>query len=123
MRISDWSSDVCSSDLGGADQEALRRLADDEADSDADDDGERDQGAAGDGGFRSTCHARCPAMSRSGTPAFRCGTGRTAIGGMVHAHLPPCGAADEQSTRAGTELVTGRQIRSEEHPSELQSLM
>src|SRR3546814_10749979 len=99
MRISDWSSDVCSSDLAPA-RRQLRRCA-------------------------PACAAvdhrhRCPrrqseARRKPVDPARRKRTGHR----QVRARVLECAAEEGRRQRAGA----GKGNRSEEHTSELQSLM
>src|SRR3546814_1812915 len=92
MRISDWSSDVCSSDLG-----ADERLPDADRHGDA---------APADGAaLRQRARARRMVAEAS--------QGRVGV---------LCGAPRRSLSRARAAL-SGRQGRSEEHTSELQSLM
>src|SRR3546814_955146 len=89
MRISDWSSDVCSSDLKGVAAPELRLRGMDEAH-----DREQHEETRGEAEFRASKHDRA-------TPEAIC------------------------PSRAATTMVDFRQLadRSEEHTSELQSLM
>src|SRR3546814_3512914 len=92
MRISDWSSDVCSSDLGGGPARRQRRGAVDNE--------------------RAPRHSRGGALAgcRAG-PWDRCGLG-----------IPERRVRPHERPHGGT--GTGRCLdRSEEHTSELQSLM
>src|SRR3546814_1244289 len=103
MRISDWSSDVCSSDLGG--RAAQRSGADDDIIALRPDDagqGRLDLRSAGEG-----CGAR-DIVERVGAV------------GRVDRHADDGGCADRQRGKRDRALVAGR---SEEHTSELQSLM
>src|SRR3546814_4802616 len=112
MRISDWSSDVCSSDLGGgvpaADARALRSVP------------WRDD--AGDAG-RYGCDARL--QLRAGAGACE-GSGGTAL---ARIHPEPARRTPDVADRCGAHLPLGHccassaKGRSEEHTSELQSLM
>src|SRR3546814_5805585 len=99
MRISDWSSDVCSSDLRAA---ALPRHA-----------GERtqaaDRGCAGDGG---------PGLAPEALPGRALGRAAAARGDRACARRQPAPAAGRRAHRQ-PRLAD----RSEEHTSELQSLM
>src|SRR3546814_1931838 len=86
MRISDWSSDVCSADLQGA-RQAQR---------------------VGQGGVHAAARCRSPSAAAAGECAVQ-----------------PLGAgARHRGARSIARLVArGRGSRSEEHTSELQSLM
>src|SRR3546814_8474349 len=123
MRISDWSSDVCSSDLRGAPGQPRDRIGDAVAERDSFVGGQADQALAGldriverrgvgierrvgGGSGRSPLHrsgsAQAPDIVRiSVRPALE---GR----GARHQHIGAC---------------VDRERRSEEHTSELQSLM
>src|SRR3546814_7169235 len=107
MRISDWSSDVCSSDLDRqrGDRPARRRRA-----------------------FHPEHHPAYP----GGDDARRSGAGATgesgdrcarALSGADAAGAGIIGGARGREDLALTLLVTPHLIRSEEHTSELQSLM
>src|SRR3546814_1840684 len=91
MRISDWSSDVCSSDLGVAGTRALRHPVHDAPSIGAD-----------------RCRIVAGARGNIVLPL-----------GAVH-HVPLPGETGGQRRRRGPRV--GR-VRSEEHTSELQSLM
>src|SRR3546814_4035086 len=103
MRISDWSSDVCSSDLGDAD---LARLA-------------RPAGLAGSAPDRqANALDRTPHRPAMRKPVVRSAEGqRPRLGRAIifEDHRPP--PVDHP------DLHVGRAGRSEEHTSELQSLM
>src|SRR3546814_7170758 len=99
MRISDWSSDVCSSDLAGRAQrlvaaEQLHDLVDDDGDGQADQGDRQELVAAGEGQQFFEIH-----------------------GGRARAGRRP-GIVAQPAGRTPVALV-----RSEEHTSELQSLM
>src|SRR3546814_7650349 len=110
MRISDWSSDVCSSDLEGEQIAAARRLVPVAGDWHAGKVAfeERAHAAVADEGDRHVDIMRAE-DSRDGADDARLG---------VDGALP----AFEAFLRTGKEPV-GRPLRSEEHTSELQSLM
>src|SRR3546814_5082048 len=127
MRISDWRSDVCSSDLRKLDHETIGVDGDDFAVLAADIDNEtrlgyhrnRTAGVTGDLGvvlFRDVEHA--PAVAGAHGPDH-VGLGQPGvtqrIGNGCHDPLP--------TDRAHMSDVRGDDARSEEHPSELQSLM
>src|SRR3546814_9427703 len=101
MRISDWSSDVCSSDLtqrtGLTDRAVVAR---------------RHQVAA---------HAAGAQVQRTG--AGRRQRTRAQRAQRQRVHVGDLGRATDQVHRAGEVVVRLRQGRSEEHTSELQSLM
>src|SRR3546814_9702681 len=121
MRISDWSSDVCSSDLGQRHGVVPRRIVEGD-DADAvpalDDDrllGGRGGGRGGGGGL-----LRGHALSvYSGAGVDRSvggGCGSAAKGGNSS-------PADVERQSCGDPVPSRRLLRSEEHTSELQSLM
>src|SRR3546814_9207535 len=100
MRISDWSSDVCSSDLGAHRLAAVRGHAE-----------------AGGG------HADLAAADRvdNPLPAVRAAAGDAAVGLAVRLGQRP---APVPLVRTGGHAeAVGAERRSEEHTSELQSLM
>src|SRR3546814_5256145 len=124
MRISDWSSDVCSSDLG-------RR-------------GPCMRSCAAGGSWRRECHeVGRRAIDLGGLDAAALGEGaagsartRVATGGEAAVERRQAGAASTGATLAngmeraghhlgelGARVVEGVDGRSEEHTSELQSLM
>src|SRR3546814_5956350 len=107
MRISDWSSDVCSSDLRKgihADREKI------------------DEAAAVDGGSvrRGQCHIVGARVARLAGRAAGGGGGSGGCGRVQHdlGELRGNAALDDQAGRASQRVA-----RSEEHTSELQSLM
>src|SRR3546814_7419858 len=102
MRISDWSSDVCSSDLDAdrRDRDAEDRIAPVEPDQE-----QRDRGSA-----RHPLGVQLGAVARDAARLVRSGRGVRGVRGP--------GAA----CRHGAKLALFRG-RSEEHTSELQSLM
>src|SRR3546814_8369530 len=113
MRISDWSSDVCSSDLEGACQRCLGARR-------------RDRRAGGDAvGHRAHCR-HLGAELRQSLPDVvileRAGT--KALPRHVDEPLDDCAVTDVfEHTRSAALESEGGHRRSEEHTSELQSLM
>src|SRR3546814_9567072 len=116
MRISDWSSDVCSSDLGG------RRISGEPGEEHPDAARREARGGGGDGAMaglgrgglcdRRVVHDRRRALAAAGTGRMK----RTGINFAVEALEPV--------TLHGPPLLAERDLmRSEEHTSELQSLM
>src|SRR3546814_9044298 len=107
MRISDWSSDVCSSDLGADDLSLLAQLVNDPR-----------AAIASTAGIVDGRHLGVQSLVGQ-----RVGTGR------AHAPLAVAAARHLQHAAKPTDgvlvavLVAGVGIRSEEHTSELQSLM
>src|SRR3546814_8617491 len=98
MRISDWSSDVCSSDLGKA-------------------------GHGGEPAGRAECLLRLPQKVRSGNKAAPLGAKPAGAGSELRIEKPRPSAPPR---RAGTRPAMSKPAlaaRSEEHTSELQSLM
>src|SRR3546814_9546712 len=100
MRISDWSSDVCSSDLASGSSSG------------------QCQGAAGNASGQARCPSRGDQGKHQGHQGSHEGKSRGAAGNAsglsrqsegLRQHIGPCGC--------------GAQFRSEEHTSELQSLM
>src|SRR3546814_7830347 len=112
MRISDWSSDVCSSDLGAV----ARSVAEQRRHRDAAGPG----GAAGDGADEALGHAHClgggAAAGRNRRHAGGAGGARGGAGKAVALH--PLALVRAAIWRRGV-----HRPRSEEHTSELQSLM
>src|SRR3546814_6039849 len=116
MRISDWSSDVCSSDLGerygdkrsGRGDQECRRY------------GRPCGDLTPDGGARRHAAEEDHQRDRQATRPYPVGQRR--LGGDIEAgqHRDPAEAAKNSAWKGGS--GTGRQ-RSEEHTSELQSLM
>src|SRR3546814_1016675 len=106
MRISDWSSDVCSSDLGGEGEDGCRQQGDATRDADEHEGVRRSEG--------DRPHPRLQALS------FVTAHGHCAPG--THARYEPGDpvASDRQHRDAHQQ---GQSHRSEEHTSELQSLM
>src|SRR3546814_2240750 len=102
MRISDWSSDVCSSDLLEA--RADQRFGQDEQDHEraCRDQPERD---------------RLPPQGKPQQHQQRC------YAGTHGRHLPARKQAVADARPRGRDCADQRQMRSEEHTSELQSLM
>src|SRR3546814_6604238 len=123
MRISDWSSDVCSSDLqghqqtpGSRAQESTGRLADEEGGG-----GARDQEQQRQPPWRGQQHQRFDRRAGARTldvpvPAY-----------VVHAHVVEDQQAEGADANPVQVVAAGRRglhgERSEEHTSELQSLM
>src|SRR3546814_6633341 len=104
MRISDWSSDVCSSDLGvGGHRPALRRATA----------GERNPRRAGD-------RARRVQFGDTAVDGRTPGVGR---GRVSMAAALALGDADHQLPRVILPPLAAEHGRSEEHTSELPSLM
>src|SRR3546814_5893218 len=99
MRISDWSSDVCSSDLAQVQQHQLRQGLRDEA-------GLARAGDAGDGRQHAQRNARIHAMQVVAVNVLQ---------------LQPAGRFAFPASRRGDHIE--QVARSEEHTSELQSLM
>src|SRR3546814_7744866 len=110
MRISDWSSDVCSSDLAGGEQAQTAAM------------------------LPYVRHARIPAAA--GEPAVlkrhdvgNCGYARHQIthiiarSGAQQVDLSVCDDADVPPVAGDENIRHGRNTRTEENPSELQSLM
>src|SRR3546814_1054887 len=104
MRISDWSSDVCSSDLGpGAAQDQHARA----------DGGKREQGAHRDHVAKKTDREQASHGCRDGTDDYGADIRSTVLG-------------VDLAEQARHQAVFGHRVedaRSEEHTSELQSLM
>src|SRR3546814_4834078 len=103
MRISDWSSDVCSSDLVAQPLLAL-------------------------GDFGRHCIAEILHFVEGPDfkftrPGHRIGAALGPGDGLVHALDLPDPVAGDQLARLGEGAVDPRALRSEEHTSELQSLM
>src|SRR3546814_9508171 len=106
MRISDWSSDVCSSDLDADDRNAAPTVH------------PVDQGSVG---ARSAAHPQ-PVRPAALYPAVDPGDRRARRDPRHHdvPAVPPEPAGDRPGAAAG---VQDHAVRSEEHTSELQSLM
>src|SRR3546814_7872828 len=103
MRISDWSSDVCSSDLSGRTHNASRGILKDS----------RITGGRGGGTPSGSLHVGCP--GRFCKPRHRL---------VERQHLLPLPAEHAQRDGAFLRLaLADDEQRSEEHTSELQSLM
>src|SRR3546814_5900599 len=96
MRISDWSSDVCSSDLFAPKQQTMRKC--------------------GESRFQAPGPAQTAARTPKKVPDERYGERITPAGSC-----PPYG--QEGPSRSGCIPRSVREARSEEHTSELQSLM
>src|SRR3546814_8420997 len=114
MRISDWSSDVCSSDLA-------RFLARGDRGIDGDRHARRlYRPAKGTGGCRRRLCAVQRSLGRNRAAAFLCARGDGGVRGAAFR-----GTGDRLRERPGAEASQRRpgRIRSEEHTSELQSLM
>src|SRR3546814_7526531 len=100
MRISDWSSDVCSSDLLGTDSESAAKA-------------------------RSHNHADGDEGNEAGNDEIYAGWNNDSISGDAqaiadgHAESDSVNKAEGTNSEAGNDLI----LRSEEHTSELQSLM
>src|SRR3546814_5526845 len=130
MRISDWSSDVCSSDLVRADDRAaipLKALMQRKPDVDWSRLDDALLGCANQAGEDNRNVARMavllaglPTNVPGGTLNRLCGSGLDAIGSAARAIR----AGDAQFVLAGgVESMSRAPFRSEEHTSELQSLM
>src|SRR3546814_9406026 len=100
MRISDWSSDVCSSDLGPDPEHAIFRLQDN-----------LDIGRHEIGDERRDSY---PEIDIKAVFQFEFGAGR---------HLFACPGHQACSSSRGRVVRNSMRFRSEEHTSELQSLM
>src|SRR3546814_2589529 len=109
MRISDWSSDVCSSDLVGRHEAEAR------------------PGLRADGAATGVVAGRTQRRRRPGQPpgpvADGAGTDQRGHGGGVVDRLSGRGRALRHGAAAQRRRVGIRRPRSEEHTSELQSLM
>src|SRR3546814_3658054 len=109
MRISDWSSDVCSSDLQGF--AGLAVLGAERAATNQQRVGAPARGVLFDIGHRVPRRLPVGSGQTTGLPPK----------GAVVIHQPEAGR--QRPRRGGRGLITGRPFRSEEHTSELQSLM
>src|SRR3546814_2455824 len=117
MRISDWSSDVCSSDLTLVGEEV--RLADVEVEVDrieGDDRGQQRGGVAG-AARDQVADADAVEADPAGHRCADLGIGQVQLGGP---HVRLCNL---QVGTGDPELLDALVVRSEEHTSELQSLM
>src|SRR3546814_4386354 len=103
MRISDWSSDVCSSDLRILGPEIIMSVAVDALDRIGIDIGAHRQGVA--------CRDR---QCASGAPSIQ------RIGTLAHIRVPVLAKGGIKPCAPGR---GGQHVRSDEHTSELQSLM
>src|SRR3546814_1598434 len=113
MRISDWSSDVCSSDLGGAVALARDAVAGDAPQQSADN-------RAADGVAMAAAADHVGIVARVISAAI----GAVVIGIIRRRRIVDAGASLDRAFVAPLVTATvGRLIRSEEHTSELQSLM
>src|SRR3546814_9009729 len=110
MRISDWSSDVCSSDLGGHGT-SLRLQA-----------GNREWGMRGMAGSRRR-DGHAGARLRRHSAALESGNGEWEMKGMKGMKGPCSGDDAPGPGCAITQAPETRTARSKEHTSELQSLM
>src|SRR3546814_10909827 len=126
MRISDWSSDVCSSDLTGGDCAGTQRRGrlatglgvDEEAEARDEVDGATQGNAAGAGRRALGADRRAVVADRIGYGAER----RCLLTRRVRTHAR-CGRRETVRVRTGTDRRAAHARRSEEHTSELQSLM
>src|SRR3546814_17804668 len=98
MRISDWSSDVCSSDLVGVGRERSGDEHQGSAETFDTQSGEPDVAEA----FRNASYRRRPALSPAGTPASSWSPRSRTSSTSQH---PPASRARSQELRAGKEGV------------------
>src|SRR3546814_2931838 len=117
MRISDWSSDVCSSDLAAFEPATVRLHVDEQDGTDVvrQGQGEGHQPSPSSGSWSLTTSS--PSTTRAGSTSLRSPA-------ITKPHRPSASPSSSGFTAMARRAITApRLVRSEEHTSELQSLM